>query len=613
MKQPFQLSTLLKSVGLDFLTSRRPLILFSFAFKFAEALLILPLVAAGLAIILMMAGHIAVSNMDIVGFLMSPLGLLYAVIVAIVTVGLLLIEQAGYMSFAALADSVDRPKLSQYLKAAVRKPWRILQLGMLKLLFGTLALAPFALAAFLVYKFLLSEHDINFYLAEQPPVYWVALSLGVIILIGALCVISFLITRWSLALPIVLFEDQSAFAALKTSRERVRGASWRIGIILLGWFIGALLVGIALEIGFSHFAAFILANAGERPYVRIMMLLIAQAGLLATWTFIIIVVVALLAWRLYKMRNVELGLVQHDAQELLDDVKKPKAFNWKLALVSLALLLLSPIAIWLSLARFSADRLPLEVTAHRGHARAAPENTLSAVRKAIESGADYAEIDVLQTSDGVVILMHDRDLKRVSGDTRRVSDLTYEQIRKLDVGSWFGSTFTGERVPTLQEVFDLARGKIKLNIELKFYDNDLALARNVARLIKENDFEKKSIVTSFNYEALMEIKKINPNIRVGLIVAQALGNVSRLDVDLLSVRADWLSDKVLREAKRRGKEVHAWTINDPLAAATLIKRGVDNILTSDPDVIIPVRNEWARLTSSERFLLASRLLLGLDP
>ena len=460
MKQPFQLSTLLKSVSLDFLTSRRPLILFSFGFKLAEALLVIPLVAAGLAIVLMMAGHIAVSNMDILTFLLTPMGLLYAAIVSIISVGLLLFEQAGYMSFAALADSVSLPKLTQYLAAGVRKPWQVFKLGMVELLFGCLAMAPFILAAVLVYKLLLSEHDINFYLAERPPVFWMAVSSGMVILIASLLVSAFLFTRWSLALPIVLFEDQRTFAALQASRDRVQGVRWRIGSILLGWIVGAILFGIVLEIGFSYFAAYMLANAGERPFVRIMLLLIAQAGLLATWTFIIIVVVALLTWRLYKMRNAELGLTEHDAQELVDDVKMPKPFNWKLALVSLVLVLLSPLAIWISLARFSAERLPLEVTAHRGHARAAPENTLSAVRKAIESGADYAEIDVLQTSDGVVILMHDRDLKRVSGDTRRVSDLTFEQMRKLDVGSWFGPAFKGERVPTLQEVFDLARGKI---------------------------------------------------------------------------------------------------------------------------------------------------------
>src|SRR5262249_23806418 len=131
----------------------------------------------------------------------------------------------------------------------------------------------------------------------------------------------------------------------------------------------------------------------------------------------------------------------------------------------------------------------VQVTAHRGHSRAAPENTLSAIRKAIASGADYAEVDVQQTADGVVVLLHDSDLKRWAGDPRRVGELPFDEVRKLDVGNWFGPAFVGERVPTLAEVIGLYRGRIKLNVELKVYGPDQRLALEVARLLREHDFE----------------------------------------------------------------------------------------------------------------------------
>ena len=272
-----------------------------------------------------------------------------------------------------------------------------------------------------------------------------------------------------------------------------------------------------------------------------------------------------------------------------------------------------PLALWSSLSRYAAPRPLAKVTAHRGSSLAAPENTLSAVRKAIESKADYAEVDVQRTADGVVVLLHDSDLKRVAGVARGVEELPYEDVRKLDVGSWFGPEFAGEHVPTLAEVIDLARGRIKLNIEMKVFGPDRELARDVARLVREKEFENDCIVTSFNYDALQEAKQIDPDLRTGLIVAFALGDLNRLEIDLLSVRADHLSDDLLRAAHRRGREVHVWTVNDPRQMARLIKRGVDNILTSDPDQAIRVRDEWAGVTGSERLLLASRLLLGLDP
>ena len=268
---------------------------------------------------------------------------------------------------------------------------------------------------------------------------------------------------------------------------------------------------------------------------------------------------------------------------------------------------------WAGVAKLATEREPVGVTAHRGHSRAAPENTLSAVRKAIESRADYAEIDALLTSDGVVMLLHDRDLKRVSGDPRRLSDVTFDEVRKLDVGTWFDPSFFGERVPTLREVIELARGRIKLNIEMKFYGPGRELAREVALLVREMRFEDECVVTSFNYDSLVEAKRYDPKLRTGLIVAQAIGDVSRLEVEVLSVRADWLSDPLLREAHRRGREVHVWTVKDANQMVGLMKRGVDNVITDDPDEMIRVRDEWLALGGVERLLLASRLMLSVEP
>lgn len=96
-------------------------------------------------------------------------------------------------------------------------------------------------------------------------------------------------------------------------------------------------------------------------------------------------------------------------------------------------------------------------------------------------------------------------------------------------------------------------------------------------------------------------------------MGHALGDVSRLAVEALSVRADGLPDDMLHAAHRRQMEVHVWTVNDAPRMGRLIKRGVDNIITDDPDLAIRVRDEWAKLTGSEKLVLASRLLLGLDP
>jgi glycerophosphoryl diester phosphodiesterase len=383
---------------------------------------------------------------------------------------------------------------------------------------------------------------------------------------------------------------------------------------LLVWLAGVLLLGVILEAGFRLLAAVVLGDAGERPTALILLLLVAQGGLLATLSFALVVGIGLLTRRLYLLRSEQLGLGPRKGRETVPGGEKPiSPWAGRLVWLSLPLFLLAPLAVWTNLSRYVADRPPVRITAHRGHARAAPENTLSAMSKAIESGADYAEMDVQQTADGQVVLLHDRDLKRVAGVSRRLDELSYGEVRRLDVGSWFGPAFSGERVPTLAEVIALCRGKIRLNIELKFFGPDRRLARVVADIIREQDFESDCLVTSLDYDALLEVKRHNPRLRTGLIVAYSLGDVSRLEVDALSVRADFLSDELLRAAHRHGREVHAWTVNDAGQMTRLIKRGVDNIITSDPDLGGRVRDEWAGLTRTERLVLASRLLLGLDP
>jgi glycerophosphoryl diester phosphodiesterase len=603
-----------RSAWHDFRRAWRALFLYEVLFKLFEAWLLVPSVALVLAAVMAWAGHVAVSNQDLLDFLLSPSGLLYAALFSVVAVAALLLEQSGIMVIVAMHGSAERPPLRQALRAAFLKTWRVLQLGAILVALLALTFAPFAFLLALTYKLFLSQHDINYYLTDRPPEFWLAAGIGVVLLLSAVAVALVLYVRWAFALPILLFERRFAHAALRAGRERVRGSAWQVGFVLVGWQLTTLLLGAAVLAGFRVLAAAVLSHAGERPIVPILILLIVQAALLASISFVRVVGHGLVTRQLYLRRNEQLGLLPPGGSEPAPDLTRPVSlWDWRLAWLSLPLFLMAPLLLWANLSRYVVARPLVRVTAHRGHSHAAPENTLIAVRKAIASGADYAEVDVQLTADGVVVLLHDRDLKRVAGDPRRLEDLTIDQVRQLDVGRWFDPSFAGERVPTLVEVINLCRGRIKLNIEMKFYGPDRRLAGEVARLVQDQDFESGCLVTSFNYDALLELKRHNGRLRTGIIVAYALGDVSQLEVDALSVRADFLSDGLLRSARRHNREVHVWTVNDAGQMTRLMKRGVDNILTDDPDLLIRVRGEWTGLTQGERLVSASRLLLGLDP
>ena len=159
----------------------------------------------------------------------------------------------------------------------------------------------------------------------------------------------------------------------------------------------------------------------------------------------------------------------------------------------------------------------------------------------------------------------------------------------------------------------LARGKIKLQIELKYYGKDRGLARKVAELIRREDFEDQCEVTSLDEDGLMKAKRANPRLKVVALVTYAVGDPGRLDVDGLSVNTEVLTDRLIRAARRRGKSLYAWTVDDPRAMVRLIERGVGGMVTNAPDVLIRIRRERDELSDVERRLLAARYLLGLEP
>jgi glycerophosphoryl diester phosphodiesterase len=255
----------------------------------------------------------------------------------------------------------------------------------------------------------------------------------------------------------------------------------------------------------------------------------------------------------------------------------------------------------------------VEITGHRGSKLRAPENTLSALRQAITEGADYAEIDVQTTADGVVVLLHDADLMRVASVKRRLRDINFHELSGIDVGSWFAPEFSSERIPTLQQAIDLARGRIKLNIELKFTWPDPTLTEKVGGIIERNEFVSECVVSSLNFQALTEIKQTFPELKTGFIVLQAVGNLSRMGVDFLSISAARATPRLVRAVHRRGEKVHVWTVNDLNNALSMIEMGVDNIITDEPPEIRSLLEAWHTLSDSEKIVLMLRnLIVGIE-
>jgi glycerophosphoryl diester phosphodiesterase len=225
-------------------------------------------------------------------------------------------------------------------------------------------------------------------------------------------------------------------------------------------------------------------------------------------------------------------------------------------------------------------RTKVAVVAHRGASREAPENTLSAIRLAIAHGVDACEVDVQATADGVLVLLHDGDLARVTRDPRPVWGLSYTEVQRLDAGSWFSPGFAGEPIPRLEQVLDLARGRIALNLELKFTGPDQDLARRVADLVLAAGMGGSCLLTSESLAGLRPAQALG--LPIGWVVESDPGDPAALDLDALSLQAHLATPALVGACRRAGVETHVWTVNREEEMRRLIDLGVSAIITDAP-------------------------------
>lgn len=234
---------------------------------------------------------------------------------------------------------------------------------------------------------------------------------------------------------------------------------------------------------------------------------------------------------------------------------------------------------------FTVQSKNVKIIGHRGSSSRAPENTISSILCAAEDNADYAELDVQETKDGVVVLMHDKNLKRVARVDKNLSETFYRDIEALDVGVVYSKKFTGEKIPTLDKVMKASKERIKLDIEIKNYENDTELIKKVVQLIKDNNFEDNCLVCSFDYGTLVKVKKLNPKIRTGYITLLDKGEKLNLTyADYYSIYYPKVTKEIVEELHKNNKKVHVWTVDNVADYKRLIQMGVDDIITNSPSV-----------------------------
>jgi glycerophosphoryl diester phosphodiesterase len=228
---------------------------------------------------------------------------------------------------------------------------------------------------------------------------------------------------------------------------------------------------------------------------------------------------------------------------------------------------------------------------HRGASGHAPENTIAAFLEAERLGADGVELDVMLCASGEVVVTHDHELTRLAKAPLRVEDLSLEALRLLDVGAWFAPTFVGERIPTLQEVFD-AIPNLLVNVEIKvesITSDFRLLCERVAAIVTQQPRERV-VVSSFHPGVLFWYKRLAPQTRLGYLHSSHENIVFRsgLLADLLQPFAmhpgkDLLSETYMKKAKAKHRKVNTWTINELADIEQAKSLGVNGIISNYPE------------------------------
>ena len=202
---------------------------------------------------------------------------------------------------------------------------------------------------------------------------------------------------------------------------------------------------------------------------------------------------------------------------------------------------------------------------HRGNPAEHPENTLRSFRSAISAGCDLIECDVHLSSDGRLVVIHDHTLDRTTNGTGLVRDLTAAELRKLDAGQ-------GERIPLLQEVIELAIGKVGLVIEIKQIPIQYpGLEEKLLNMLRQLGAVSECAVVSFHHPSIHELRTLEPNLQLGILEGARPMHPARLmreaGADVYSPHWGAIDPHLVKEIHHAGGAVAVWPVDDAAGVA----------------------------------------------
>lgn len=235
-----------------------------------------------------------------------------------------------------------------------------------------------------------------------------------------------------------------------------------------------------------------------------------------------------------------------------------------------------------------------KIIAHRGFSSIAPENTLIAFQKAIDCKADYFELDVHRTKDDSIVVIHDFSVDRTSSNDKKgeIAKMNYSDLTSVNVGysTKFGDKYNTEKIPTLREALELAKGKIKVCIEIKVY----GVEKEILEIVNDLGVKDEVILFSFYYPVLARIRQLDKKIPILYLVGNAdemtINYAKIIESNAIGVGSETtISKEYLNFAHKNGIEVWKWTVNTENEMQQLMSLGLDGLITDFPDKALKIK------------------------
>lgn len=592
----------------------RPILLLHLAYTGLGIIVFAPLLGMLGSVLLKLSGKPALADMDLLFFALSPAGAVAFVLFAAVLIVISAFEMTSIMAIGVAAAMGRSLAVFDALLFALRRAVLILKFAGRLVIRVLIVIAPYLVVGGGIAFLLITQYDINYYLSVKPPEFWLAAgAIGIVLLAMAWALIRHLV-RWSLALPLVLFVDTPPAESFAASEQLTRENRRIILGALMIWAAAALLLAAVVALCVKILAGLLVPAAMG----SITLLAILFGLLLALWSLASALGTAFttgsLALLLVAMANrFEPRFSEVRFAGMRDHTAQDGAFirrRWFAA--GLVAAVIGAVVIGYRLLDQIRVIDQVQIIAHRGAAGAAPENTLAAFRQAMVDGTDWIELDVQETADGQIVVVHDSDFMKLAGVKLRVWEGTMAQIAEIDVGSWYGPRFATERPPALAEVIELVKGRSRLIVELKYYGHDEALEQRVIDLLEDAGMQNDAMLMSLEYPGIQKVRALRPGWKIGLLSARAVGSLADLDADFLAVNMALATPALVRSAHAVGKQLFVWTVNDALGMSQMMSLGVDGIITDEPGLARQVLAARAELSVAERLLLHMAPLVGIE-